>query len=1336
MTTTKPFGLPFVLLALIVLFPAAPGMGAAQTIDFPDQKPELTADGQIICGTKSIKQKYMSSPHHALDVILQGEDQCTGSENMNLGAGDAWSLNCINRKELFSGNSTILTGDARAGTSSLEKLGTYKLSLTYLENGLAKVESRLMLDDPSKLKSRSYTFSIPEYLALQGVYSRDGKTVAFDKTINKSFGADEIQGLKITFFPDNQDARFSIQPDQCSRILFINHRVTFYPDTNGIIGFFVDISGGESGDNAETAPNGINLWTVDRLHFPDYNASSNLVQNPSFESGLRYWAYRIFAEGAMPLKYTNIYELDTTVAHSGQNALRIRALAINNTLPLGNYPLPFVVGENYTLSFYAKGSVADGLTLNVHGRGGRHNLPFGTTTNRSSQVGAFAIGKEWKRYSFSFNALETFITMYFTAKASSPAAEGYVWVDDVQVEKGAMTAFKQAPHAMQLISTARGNFLEFGQSPDFRLAVQSRPNAAGTVSLFVEDFFFRTVLKQDFAFNADAAGKATITLPALDAKVTGGKLRGVFAVTATLQVADDARPYKDYFRFSVMNFLENKHRNKNIFCINFVYALQPAGPDYERFLAHERAIGIGSVHGDFIGWGGHVDYDREEERIRLMERYGIDQIGKVAMDFYSKESRIEDKKSGLVMTNICNRLNPTAAELAEFEHICEMKAKNRPWFNLWWFTAESNPGIEPLQSHPEAFAKFLIATMRGIKKGNPDAKVLVEGGPWTIAPTAGNKWMERYIQDIKKIDPSAISGFDGVGGHYYCNIPESYDLDANIGEYIKMLGRNGCENMPLYLGEGGNYSPMHIPQLGISPYVAHSLNSWYISPFSYHLGRAERISATYDARTWLVGLKYQDRVKQMADFSTPTRYQDIDFTPRAYDKIPNTLGRILGDASFYKDIRFAPFCRCYVFKEDKTGAPIAVVWGHQETVDRWKEDPPKYKFNFGQKKLKFMDIIKLDFDKQDFKFIDLMENEVSFPKDADGFAVIPISPFPLFIKGAPGTEQKLCDAIAAAVPVMGAAGGVEVSAFPNADGKAVVVFTSKVSREYSGEAKVVINGVENKWPLKIPSLGSREELVTLAPAAAVPTAAPDGDGAHRPPIRNDGGRSAATAVLQKFTVEYAFAGGNTGKIAGDYILLKNQAGITVDGDLSDWKDLPANNLGAGVSMQAVVAGKKVIIAIRATGKNISAEDVFAGVGLYLDPFEKTDTWAEPKAVAGGTAGDYGVYEFQKTKGGGLEALCRFSQGTLAGMDKDLMIVGKVQKLITVKTAMSGDVACMEIEVPEKIFAPLQLEPGSRFGLNISVPLKDGGVATLAPVSGYKSVAEPGQINFVMAIVCK
>jgi len=1320
--------------ALIMIASGLSVWSAVSAADTPDLgKPVLGKDGRIVCGAKSIKQAQLRPPYQALTVCLDNDNLCYAGESFDLGAGELNPVFFLNAKEELIGNSTVLVADARASTSSKEKLGTYKLSLIFLENGLAKVESQCTLDNPAVLKKRYFIFRIPEYMNLSGEYTREGKTVALDAKPRITFSGDDLKGLKIVFFPKDDQATFAILPDQCSSITLNNNVLTVLANTNGIMSFLLDIRGGQGGSGkSELAPNGINVWDVDKLHFPDYGACSNLVQNPSFEAGLRYWAYRTFAEGAIPLKHAAVYELDGKEAHSGLNSLRIKALPFNNPLPLGTYPLPFVPGEKYTLSFYAKGAGDKPLSLWVEGRGQSPNL-FERLT--------FEVGKEWKRYSAAFVPKEKFAVIYFRAKLAGDtnAAEGVVWLDDIQVDKGEMTGFVQPPLAAELQSAARGNFLEFGQPPDLRLAIQALPGARGAVALSVEDFFFRKIFEHEYAFAADAKGKALVSLEALNGKIAGDKLRGLFSVTAAFKIDGIARPFNDYFRFSVMNFLENKHKNKNIFNLTYQYSLQAGGPDMERFVERERAIGIGSIAYEFISSGIDMEYALDEERVRLLEKYGFDCLGgRPVQSMHGKTSKISEENGTIVMDDLKNRVYPSDEELAVFENICAVKAKNRSWNKMWFFSGESNPGMMPLESHPESFAKFLLATLRGVKKGNPEAKVLIEGGPWTIAPDAGGKWMERYIQDTKKLDPSAR--FDGAAGHFYCNFPEQYDLDVNIGEFIKMLDRNGHGKWPVYLSEGGNYCPISIPSEGLSPYVVHSGNPWYIAPLSYHMGRAERISAAFSARNWLAGLKYQDNVKIMNDFMTPNRYMDIDFTPRAFDKIPNTLGRILGDASFYRDIRFAPDCRCYVFKDDKTGAPIAAIWGHKESVDRWKQEPPVYRFDFG---------------KQDLTFIDLMENEVNFSKNPEGNTLIPMSPFPLFIKGTPGTEQKLCDAIAAAVPATGSAGGVEVSAFPNAEGKATVVFKNTFSREYSDEAKIVINGVENKWPLKIPSLGSREEQVALAPAAAVPDAAADGDGAHRPPIRNDGGRSACPAkplgadgaptavpnsatdgALQKFTAEYAFAGGNTGKIAGDYILLKNQAGITVDGDLSDWQNLPVNDLGAGLSMQAVMADKKIIIALRATGKNLSAEDVFSGVGLYLDPFEKTDTWAEPKTAVGGIAGDLGVYEIQKSKDGGLEALCRFSQGTLAGMDKDLMIVGKVQKLITVKTAMSGDVACMEIEVPEKIFAPLTLAEGSRFGLNISVPLKEGGVTTLAPMAGFKSAAEPGKINFVMIVIGK
>ena len=53
-------------------------LAAEAAVSHTVAKPQMAKDGQIICGAKSIKQKYMSPPYHALAVMLQGEDICTG----------------------------------------------------------------------------------------------------------------------------------------------------------------------------------------------------------------------------------------------------------------------------------------------------------------------------------------------------------------------------------------------------------------------------------------------------------------------------------------------------------------------------------------------------------------------------------------------------------------------------------------------------------------------------------------------------------------------------------------------------------------------------------------------------------------------------------------------------------------------------------------------------------------------------------------------------------------------------------------------------------------------------------------------------------------------------------------------------------------------------------------------------------------------------------------------------------------------------------------------------------------------------------------------------------
>lgn len=738
-------------------------------------------------------------------------------------------------------------------------------------------------------------------------------------------------------------------------------------------------------------PNGINFWENDRLHLPDYGASTNLILNPSFEAGFRFWGFPTYAQGIAPLEYSSFHEIDSNEVYSGSYSLRLRALTIRNPLPLGTMAIPLVPGDDYTLSFYAKGCFSSQLTLNVWGRGENPMLFPGN-------VIVFPVNDTWTRYTIPFTANDRFSSIFFDAKLSGTTFgnEGCVWLDDIQLEVGSVTRFVPSPVDAQLVSTARGNFLSFGQAPDFNLVVQSVPNANGTVSISVEDFFFKKIFEETYPFTTDSTGKSTIILDDLSSDILVGNFRGVFVVSADFDIVGVNRTFRDYFRFSVMDFLDNTHKNKDLFNLTYVYSLQSGGPEMDRFLERERAVGFGSIAYDFEKFANDLDLALDGERMQKVGEYGFGYMGRPVVKIHDGVGgEISEQNGAIKMINIKTRTNPSSIELLDFSSICALKSASRPWNDIWWFTGESNPGCWPLETYPTAFAKFLLATLQGIKSGNPQAKVLIEGGPWNLDPTLGTLWVERYIQDTKLLDPTAQ--FDGAAAHHYRNFPENPDLDSDVGEFLAMLDRNGHGDWPFYINEGGNYCPFDIPEEGISPYVVHSANSWYIRPLSYHSGRSERISSAFSARNWLVALKYQDRLACMQDFFTPNRYVDIDFTSRFYEKIPNTLGRLLGNASFVSDIVFAPNCRGYLFTEDGTGSPIAVVWNHNESVDRWEESPPLYTFDFGG---------------QNVTFIDLMENEVNFPLDCDGRTVIPISPFPLFIKGLPGTENQLSNTIA------------------------------------------------------------------------------------------------------------------------------------------------------------------------------------------------------------------------------------------------------------------------------------------------------------------------------------
>lgn len=1269
MALTLRYGLGLIAI-LATAFMASTGTGWGESSEYT-----MTSSGAVQFGSRSIQlKKDYGSAIFTLDDDIQG----SMGEVFDFGQGFLSPPFFLNTEDKIKGNKAGFTADAREGQKSTKKLGAYSFDLTLLKDGLVQVTGVLKMPDPSLLKTRILTIDLPTFLTFRGKLIKGDDVNEFDGSTQTTFTGDEVQGATLQLFPGDSRTEFSIALESCSKVMVNGSRLVLYAADDGRLSYIVDLKErGSSSDSSEILPNGINVWGPDLLGTPDFSTSRNLLLNPSFEAGFRYWSFRIFSDDALPLKYQDIYVIDDNVAHSGTRSMRFRAM--KNPLPFATFALPVTPDEEYTLSFWAKGSEGKTLGLYVDGRSGNSSPIKGLPNS------AYSITDQWQRYEVSFNVQNPFVSIFFRP-TGNPDLESFIWIDDVQFEKGKMTDFEHPPILTQLLSSARGNFLEFGQQPDFKFVVHAAPKSNGTVAFSVQDFFFNTVFKEEFKFETDESGKATVPLTGLDRTIVDGKLRGIFEVTAVAQVDGSSKPFKDYSRFSVMNFLENKHRNAHLFDITYAYSLQAGGPEMERFVAHEARIGYGSYSYDFLKFGNDLDLTLDKERADLMKKYGYEPTGRLIASALTGDGEISEKNGEMKVTGIKSMIDPTPEQLAAVEEICRVKAELRPWSPVWFFTAESDPGMMPMAGHLEAFAKLIVAANKGLKKGNPAAKVLVEGGPWNIDPENGIALYEKYIQETKKVDPNVK--FDGAAGHHYINFPEP--LDANVDAFLKMLDRNGHPDWPLYLNEGGGFNIMSIPQLGITPYVWNSGNYWYLPSISYGIGKAERIGGAFMARAWLVALKYQSRVACMNNFFTPNRYVDVDFSPRIHDKIPNTLGRILGDAYFYQDVKFVPYARAYIFRQDADGAPIAALWGYKETVDRWKEEPTLVKFDFGAQKL---------------KFVDLMENEVTFPKDPEGRTLIPMTPFPLFIKGEPGTQDQLSASIAgSSAAEENLSDAVRVSAYPEGNGQAMIALKNNLPRSFDSEATVTLNGVAVADDLKLSAL---EEITRSLDIPGTP--------------RN-------TDKLLPFDFAFQVGESNPNKIVGTYLLLNHNPAtvIAIDAKADDWKSIPGIDLGDGFTLRTFADEGNLYFAIEAKGAD--AAKVFDGVGFYFDPFERIADWTTPKNAKG----DLGIYELKSDDQGNLGAFCHIVQGTQAGSSSSILFQGQMQPRFEVKTGKTPDGFFVECRVPQVLLSPLKITPGSRLGLNISIPTK-AGLKTLAPIPEYKTPANLGDLNLAMAV---
>ena len=773
---------------------------------------------------------------------------------------------------------------------------------------------------------------------------------------------------------------------------------------------------------------GIDFWKHDRLHVPNFAGSRNLLQNPSFEEDLRY--YKDFGWATYPGVDRDVYTIDDKVAFSGKRSLKVKAWKdCKDPSVLATFAIPAVPGKKYTFSFYAK---ADSPKLLLKGR--IVTGAWGTFPGFPS----FELTNDWKRYETTFTAPNATLCMMFNVANNGDADIATAWVDGLQLEEADQaSAYIEPPVAATLLTSKEGNFLSSSDPVNARIRINAAPNTKGTLACEITDFFYAKPYAGTFEFTTGADGEAVVKLP-----LEGKFGRGVFSVRTDVKMAD-AATFTEFHRVSVIDPAPASCPNKSIFGADMDLTSRS---DFQA--ARFSYLGIGSCC-----------YTSKEAVDKVSVRHGILNSGCGTSDYGPGAFSACVVKDRPALPGRLEKEPYSDSLRDDVRRISYEMAKAYPWIRTWFLQAESNCRKFKCEVDGDyaGYTKLILAAREGVLKADPTLKFMFEGGPSNMSPGGGIESYDKWLTAAGEVAPGVR--FDAFAIHPYRPTPENPDLDVDADTYLKMLARHGYKTEPVYWNEGSYHCPWVVPEWGLNLGFCDQYRCGW---FSYHMGWAERISAAWNARCWLAALKYSDRVRQLVSWAYHGFvFLDADGTVSALAKAPNTLCRLLGDAKFKKDIRFAVGCRAYVF-EDAQGRPVAALWSHIPDVDRGLERSP---------------VAKMRFEGPSPEFINFMENQVSPPRSEDGAFELPVTPFPFFVRGKPGTLDTLCAAIANATLSGTKDFALAVDMKLLSQTAAELSFHNRISRPFKGEAQAA----DQKFALSLPE-GSQQAFAVNLPS--------------------------------------------------------------------------------------------------------------------------------------------------------------------------------------------------------------------------------------------------------------
>ncbi len=1039
------------------------------------RKPEVRGNA-IVCGNKTLTVHENGT----LTLTVDGEsvgrfyyyfsiENQTEDKNYWFGVGESRYFNTAESKFTADANKFQYSGVAKVGGREWD---FYHQSVELLENGLIKISGEWNKPpEGMKLGVRTFFFT-GDYLTMGGKQlTVNRKTVTIPKVKTQKGNQEFIDipsASEITaeFFGNEPGKKFTIsgtKPTLGSLRGWIpssGKGITFWLNRGAkSTAFFLDIREGTDEVKSSDTRAGIDFKVIENLTMPD-NSGKNLMRNPSFEQGFHGYGFRMAYTGPAQHLKGNIYSLDQNTARFGGTSLRVAALDVQaaGRTPLHGPPVLLEPGK-YTFSYYAKAD-RPGLRITLSPQ---HINQQGVLRAFPGTQKPVAPDTEWKRYECQFDlGFISPVNAVIGAGIAPAGEEGCIWIDGIQMEKNIhATSFEVPAFEGRLLTSERGNFVDSASTLNARLEITADPNTAGIVSVAIRNFFAEEIFRDRYDFQTDAQGFAKVELP-LDGRL--GK--GLFAVRVDYET-NDGRKCFGLHRITILDYMTAKPPLAHLF--SETYGAPEAREDFPRILDRWRKVGYGAK--------SHMK-NKDRETWETYRKNGITPLNAfMVMHFKDSET---NRFAGFGILKPGSRYdysfppgdNPdwlirdfkheaggrvTPEYLAKLEEACRSVAAAFPWIDLWLFSgeimwkfpAEWWTDAKTEEAATAEFAKILGAFVKGVKAGNPNARVAQEV-PANMDPNRGIRETDYLLTACDKLGVR----FDVIGIHPYRFSPENPDLDADTQAFFKMLTKHGYHDTPIFWPEMMHWGPYNIPQLGFKSSAWNPGTTWYTGDLSYDIGWTEKLSAAWRARSWLVALKYSDRVFNATSGAWHNNSTlDYDLTPFASHIIPNTLGHLLGDSYFREDIRFAPGIRCYVF-EDAQQRPVAAVWSHIERVDNGLADAPWAEADFGT---------SLE------GVYDLMNNPRAF---RPGVLKFPATSFPMFFRGQPGTLEQMIKALKSATIISGEnIASAAVSAKVVSPTQYMVSLKNFISQE--------MNGYFNGRAFRLPASGETQFTFSL-----------------------------------------------------------------------------------------------------------------------------------------------------------------------------------------------------------------------------------------------------------------